>query len=266
MKVSRSGYYAWLTRGLSTGAQKNQGLWHQIRAIIKQSKEAAGYRQIHRQLRKSGVSASRNRVQRLLQQACYRAVMARKPRKKKPVSGELAVLIGNLLNRQFDVERANQVWVSDITQIACQEGWLYVCVVLDLYSRAVIGFSLSHRADTQLVLDALSMARQSSGRRHLDGLLFHSDQGVQYRSEAVQSWLNRHGATLSYSRKGNCWDNACCESFFSLMKQQWITPAGFMSRTRMRELVTRYIEMFYNSWRVHGTTNEVPMERYLVAL
>ena len=266
MKVSRSGFYAWTNRGPSLQERSNQALWLLIRALITQAKEAIGYRQVYKQLRNMHILVSINRVQRLLQKARYRAIMARKPRRNKAVMSQLALLIGNLLNRQFDVERANQVWVSDITQIDCQEGWLYVCIILDLYSRAVIGFSLGTQADTGLVLDALQEARQVSQLSRLDGLLFHSDQGVQYRSEAVQSWLNRQGATLSYSRKGNCWDNACSESFFSLMKQQWITPAGCLTRKSMSQLVTEYIQQFYNTWRVHGTTNEVPMDRYLMAM
>ena len=255
-----------MTRGPSERELSNQALWELIHELIVRSKEALGYRQVYKQLRQDRVQASQNRVQRLLQQAHYRAIMARKPRRKKAVASQLALLIGNLLNRQFEVEQVNQVWVSDITQIDCQEGWLYVCVVLDLYSRAVIGFSLGTQSDTRLVLDALLEARQVSQLSRLDGLLFHSDQGVQYRSEVVQSWLNRQGATLSYSRKGNCWDNACSESFFSLMKQQWVTPAGLQSRKNMSQLVTEYIQQFYNTWRIHGTTNEVPMDRYLMAI
>lgn len=211
-----------------------------------------------------GERVSQGRVQRLLQKAGYRAVMARK-RFVRPKPGKRELAVPNLLDREFYPDRANAVWVSDITQVHCQEGWLYVCVVIDLYSRAVIGCSTGSVVDAQLVTRALVAAQRCSGLKKLDQVLFHSDQGSQYSSQRVRQWLTDRGATISQSRRGNCWDNACAESFFSLMKQQWIAPAGLQGYTTMKQLVKSYVNSFYNTWRIHGTSNEVPMVRYLCA-
>ena len=207
-----------------------------------------------------GFGVSKNRVQRLLQRIQYRAVMSRK-RKRYPKTSSINAR-PNLLDRQFLPEQPNEVWASDITQVYCNEGWLYVCVVIDLFSRAVIGYSQGRRATTDLVMRAYRNAKSTSGLKRLDGVLCHSDQGAQYKSDLLVRWLNNQGATISMSRKGNCWDNACVESFFSLMKKQWLHPQGVQPLSYMRNRVTNYIDNIYNQWRVHGTHGEVPLVRY----
>jgi putative transposase len=258
--VSRSGFYAWRHRAQSPREQANQHLWQKIEAVIQRSGSGFGYRQITKQVVDEGVSVSKNRVQRLLQQHQYRAVMTRKYRMIR--RGSVLATFPNLLNRQFNPGRPNVAWASDITQIHCQEGWLYLCVVMDLHSRAVIGYSVDRAANTSLVQRALEDAWQTSGLTRLNGLLFHSDRGVQYTSFETQHWLVERGAVISLSRTGNCWDNAVVESFFSLMKQQWLYPIGVVKQKKMRKRINHYIDQVYNHWRIHGTRNQVPMMSY----
>ena len=265
LNVSKSGFYDWLNRKPSQRSQERRQLWSKIEGMIQLSKGAIGYRQITKQLHEEGVVVSKGRVQRLLQQQRYRAVMSSR-RYRRPKAGDSTLAVANLLDRQFNPTRANEVWVSDITQIRCREGWLYVCVIIDLYSRAVIGQSMGKMVDAKLVKRALVSAKRFSGLSTLHQVLFHSDQGSQYSSVAIRGWLTRQGATISQSRRGNCWDNACAESFFSLMKQQWIYPAGMMVMNQMKRLVQSYISNFYNTWRVHGTLNQVPMLCYKAAV
>lgn len=262
--VSRSGYQAWKNRQISKREQANKDLWPRIEQIIQRSKEALGYRQITVQLAQEGIKVSPNRVQRLLQRVGYRAVMSRRLRKRYK-EDKFSVAVDNLLDRQFRPEKRDQVWASDITQIRCQEGWLYICVIMDLHSRAIIGWSQGRSPDAVLVQKALERAKLFSGLKNLDGVLFHSDQGSQYCSYRVRRWLTVRGATLSQSRRGNCWDNACVESFFSLMKLQWVYPAGMTTLKAMKKLVREYVNDFYNNWRVHGTVKQVPMDCYTMA-
>ena len=263
--VSRSGYHAWKARPQSESAQRNNALLHEVEKIIQFSNSALGYRQITKQLLDLGISVSKNRVQRLLQRQGYRAIMCRKVLRHKKGLKQSAP-VQNLLNRAFQPEKVNQVWASDITQIRCREGWLYVCVVMDLHSRAIIGMAQSKRNDAGLVVNALLQAQKTSGLSRLDKTLFHSDQGSQYCSLEVRQWLVRRGATISQSRKGNCWDNACVESFFSLMKQQWLYPVGITIMKKMKRLVSSYIGKFYNCWRIHGSIGQTPMACYSLAV
>lgn len=158
----------------------------------------------------------------------------------------------NLLDRKFSVSRPNRVWTSDITQVRCREGWQYLCVVLDLYSRKVISWSTSRINNAELVVRSLKKAWK---RRTPDGsqLMFHSDQGVQYTSEMTMRWLYKRGITISMSRKGNCWDNACSESFFAQYKKEWISCLGQLSREEMTMQSRLYIDGYYNPIRRHGT-------------
>jgi len=173
-------------------------------------------------------------------------------------------VLPNLLNREFTVTEANRVWVSDITQVRCQEGWLYVAVVLDLYSRRIVGWAAGAMNTSELVLQALTRAwrvRQPQGRN----LLFHSDQGSQYRSEEVMAWLTRKQVTISMSRRGNCWDNACAESFFALLKKEWLHRLEELPRQEMLVETRYYIEEYYNVVRRHGTIGSVAPAAYEMA-
>lgn len=247
--VSKAGYYRWLKRGPSKRTRYNEGLLAFLKRRIKVHKGIAGYRKLWKDAVAEGYICNKKRVQRLLQSIGYRSCRAAKPGHRKPSPGMPA--LPNLLNRQFVVSAPNRVWVSDITQIRCLEGWLYVAVVLDLYARRVVGWAASPMNNADLVLMAVKRAwreRQPNGQK----LMFHSDQGSQYRSEDVMGWLTKKGVTISMSRRGNCWDNACAESFFAQLKQEWIQRLEPVSREEMQVEVRYYIEEYYNVVRRHG--------------
>jgi transposase InsO family protein len=166
----------------------------------------------------------------------------------------------NILNRQFSVSSPNRAWVSDITYIATAEGWLYLAVVLDLYSRRVFGWSMDRRIDSQFVLQALSMA--AIGREPPQGLIFHSDRGFQYASQNVRNAISSYGMRQSMSRKGNCWDNACAEAFFNSLKSELIGKHIFQSRSEAQSAIFEYIEIFYNGVRLHSTLDYLSPNEY----
>lgn len=258
LEVSRSGYYRWRGRPASEREQANQTLESWLLARAKELNGTAGYRKLWREAVDAGFVCSRNRVQRLLQDAGYRARGASKPGARR---SESAIVLPNLLARRFEVEAPNRVWVSDITQIRCLEGWLYVAVILDLYARRVIGWSMGPVNSAELVRDALDRAwraRRPVGKE----LLFHSDQGVQYTSSLVRHWLARRGVDLSMSRRGNCWDNACAESFFAQLKKEWVKPLGMISRAEMAGEVGYYCKTFYNRVRRHTKADNLPPAIY----
>ena len=190
-------------------------------------------------------------MQRLLQSVGYRSKSGKR-RYTSRAKKEGTIKASNLLRRQFNVDRANTVWVSDITQVRCKDGWQYLCVILDLYSRKVVGWVTSRINNAELVIKTL---RKAWSARQPDGsnLLFHSDQGAQYVAKETVKWLTNRGVTVSMSRKGNCWDNACSESFFAQYKKEWIKNLNELSRSEMTTQTYFYIEKYYNSVRRHGT-------------
>jgi putative transposase len=174
-------------------------------------------------------------------------------RKTRYDSGELSTVAPNLLNREFDVSKPNTVWVTDITYIRTYEGWLFLAVIIDLFSRQVVGWSMSERINTDLVLNAITMA---CWRRKPKGeVIVHSDQGCQYTSYDWQSMLKANNLTVSMSRRGNCHDNACAESFFALLKRERIRRKIYRTREEGKADIFNYIELFYNSTRRHGNNN-----------
>ena len=252
--VSRAGYDRWRKRTPSPRAKENEQLSEFLHNTAELQERIPGYRKLWEEAVASGFRCSQGRVQRLLQKLGYRAVSAPRAGYRKAKSDW--PVLPNLLNREFQVDCPNQVWVSDITQIRCEEGWLYVAVVVDLYARRVVGWSSGAQNTALLVKQALARAwrkRRPSG----NGLLFHSDQGSQYRSEQVMRWLNRRGITISMSRRGNCWDNACSESFFASMKKEWVHPLGIINREAMSHEVGYYIEKYYDKVRRHATLGYV---------
>lgn len=262
LEVSRAGYYRWCDRQLSRQQQANDDLLAFLLRQAQVQDGIPGYRKLWVEAVAEGYHCSKNRVQRLLQDAGYRSCTSRRPGYRKPAPG-LPVL-PNLLNRQFAVAKANRVWVSDITQIRCQEGWLYLAVVMDLHSRRIVGWATGAQNTSGLVVEALKLAWKK--RRPLGGdLLFHSDQGCQYRSEAVMSWLTRRGVTISMSRRGNCWDNACAESFFALLKKEWTNRLGLLSRKEMQAEIHYYIEEYYNVIRRHGSLGDLSPQAFETA-
>lgn len=254
LDVSRAGFYRWLSRPPSPRQCANGQLLGFLLDRAAELHGIPGYRVLHQEAVAEGYDCSLNRVQRLLQLVGYRSRVAPKPGWRKPGPG--MPVLPNLLNREFRVPEPNRVWVSDITQIRCQEGWLYLAVVLDLHSRRVVGWAAGKVNAAELVLRALKRAwraRWPNGNQ----LLFHSDQGAQYRSEEVMGWLTRRGVTLSMSRRANCWDNACAESFFALLKKEWVSPLGSLPREEMQGEIEYYIDQFYLLLRRHGSIGGV---------
>ncbi len=250
LRVSPSGYYAWRRRDESQGSQRNQALLVEIRAIHAESKKRYGSPRVHEELQTRGEACSEKRVARLMRENKIRAKRSRKF-KATTDSGHDYPVAPNLLNREFSVFRPDEVWVSDITYVATREGWLYLAIVLDLFSRRVVGWSMSHRITQSLALDALSAAILS--RRPAAGLLHHSDRGSQYASTAYRELLDRHGIECSMSRLGDCWDNAVAESFFSSYKVELVYDEDFQTREEARGKTFEYIEAFYNPVRLHST-------------
>lgn len=216
-----------------------------------------GYRKIHCDLRDHGESCGANRVHRLMQRAGLRAQVGyRKPRQR---GGKVHIVAPNRLQRQFSTDAPNEAWVTDITFVKTHEGWLYLAIVVDLFSRRVVGWSMQSRITKELVLNALLMA---VWRRNPKGkVIVHSDQGSQYTSHDWQCFLKQHGLEGSMSRRGNCHDNAVAESFFQLLKRERIRKKIYSTRDDARSDIFDYIELFYNSRRRHGFNDQLsPIE------
>jgi putative transposase len=247
--VSRSGFHAWLVRAPSARAQSDVEVGGKVRASFRLSDRTYGARRVWHDVLAEGISCGLHRIKRLMRQQGLRA----RPRRRGPPkdNGERSVIADNVLNRQFAADKPNQKWVADFTYIWTTEGWLYVAAVIDLFSRRVVGWSMSATMTAQLVTDALIMAIWRRGKP--DALLHHSDQGSQYTSEQFQRLMMDNGVTCSMSRSGNCWDNAAMESFFSSLKTERIRRKVYRSRDQARADVFDYIERFYNPTRRHST-------------
>ena len=248
--VSTSGFYDWFERPASPRQQANVRLLGYIRNSFATSDRTYGSPRIVRALRHDGEVCSENRVARLMQAA---RIKARHKRRRMP-GPHLSVVhsvASNILDRQFEATAPNQKWVADFTYVWTNEGWLFVAVVLDLYSRRVVGWSMQQTMTAELVMDALLMAIFRRGRP--TAVIHHSDQGSQYTSEDFQKLLDSHGITCSMSRRGNCWDNAAMESFFSTLKTERLSRKIYRTRDDLRADVFDYIERFYNPKRMHST-------------
>lgn len=259
LRIERSGYYAWLKRPKSKRTRRNEELIATLKQLWMESGCVYGYRKLHDDLQEVGIDCSPNKVARLCQQAGIRAQIGYK-RRKGYYGGRPTVVADNYLERQFEVSRPNKVWVTDITYIRTYEGWLYLAVVIDLYSRQVVGWSMNQRMATGLVLDALLMAVWR--RKPAQQVLVHSDQGSQYTSGEWQSFLDANNLKSSISRRGNCHDNAVAESFFQLLKRERIRRRIYKTRREAKEDIFNYIEMFYNSTRKHGTNGLLSPRQY----
>ncbi len=251
LAVSPSGYYAWKHRRPGHRAQENMALILAMRRIHEDTHERYGSPRMHAELRARGYRCGKHRVARLMRQE---GVVA-KQRKRRPGTRftDLRGKAPNLLNRQFAVSEANRVWATDITYLRTAEGFVYLAVVLDLYSRKVVGWAMRPRLGADLVGSAL---RQALGNRRPDGgVLHHSDQDGLYACAAYDDLLTEHGFVISNSRKGNCYDNACVESFFARLKTECLPPSRFVTRAQAEIEVFRYVEVFYNRVRRHSTLN-----------
>lgn len=257
MRVHRSGYYAWIKQPKSARQKEDERLTGLIKQSWLESGCIYGYRKVHADLRCLGEACGQKRVARLMRLAGLKAQVGyKKPRHK---SGKVAALANNHLQQDFNVQHPNQVWVSDITYIRTWEGWLYLAVVIDLFSRQVVGWSMQPKMQTDLVLNALLMAVWK--RKPKNEVVVHSDQGVQYTSGDWQKFLKDHNLVCSMSRRGNCYDNAVAESFFQLLKRERIKRKNYKDREAARLDIFNYIEMFYNPIRRHGYNNDLsPVE------
>lgn len=258
LKVHPSGYYAWLSEPQSARAKDDQRLLGLIKHSWLESGTVYGYRKIHDDLREVGEVCGRHRVARLMRLEGLRSQTGYRRRPGK-YGGKPAVASPNLLKRQFDVVEPNKVWVTDITYIRTYEGWLYLAVVLDLFSRQVVGWSMKAQMTSDLAINALLMAVWR--RKQKQEVMVHSDQGSQYSSSDWRSFLKANNLAASMSRRGNCHDNAVAESFFQLLKRERIKRKIYTTREDARSDVFDYIEMFYNSKRRHGFNNQLsPLE------
>ena len=258
LKVHRSGYYAWLHSPVSERSRADQRLLGLIKHQWLESGGVYGHRKIATDLREIGEGCSRHRVRRLMKNEGLRAQVGygKRPR---PRSGPEGTVAGNVLARAFTVPAPNRAWVTDITYIRTYEGWLFLAVVLDLFSRQIVGWAMRSTQHTDVVLQALLSAVWR--RKPKPGLLLHSDQGSQFTSEEWQAFLKAHGIVCSMSRRGNCHDNAVAESFFQLLKRERIKRKIYATHADARADVFDYIEMFYNPKRRHGSIGDLsPVE------
>ena len=251
--VSRSGFHAWLTRPPSARARSDEALGARVRESFVRSDRTYGARRIWHDVLAAGLSCGLHRIERLMR---AQALRARPRRRQLPAdTGERATIAPNVLDRAFAAERPNCKWVADFTYVWTAEGWLYVAVVLDLFSRRIVGWSMKAEMTALLVADALVMAIWRRGRPQT--LLHHSDQGSQYTSEPFQRLMADHGIDCSMSRSGNVRDNAAMESFFSSLKTERIRGRIYRTRDDARADVFDYIERFYNTTRRHSTIGYV---------
>jgi putative transposase len=247
--VRRSGLYAFQRRGESRRARENRALLVHIRDAHLESHRAYGSPRVHFELQDRGFRVGRNRIARLMRLDGIKARHRRRFVLTTKTDPGLQ-FAPNVLNRRFSPTRPNAAWAADITYIRTLQGWLYLAVVLDLYSRRVVGWATSARIDRELVLKALAMAVHRRGPA--PGLLHHSDRGCQYASWDYQRTMRQLGIVCSMSRKGNCWDNAVVESFFSTLKTELVHRMTFVDRDRARSSLFDYIETFYNPRRRHS--------------
>lgn len=259
LKVSRSGFYAWLMRQPSRRVVEDEALSEQIRELHRASHGIYGSPRIHRELQRRGECWGRHRVARIMREQGLRARCMKQfhwiatTRSEQPASPDL-------LRRDFRAPRKDRVWVGDVTQIRTGEGWLYLAILLDLYSRKIVGWSTAANPRQDVALEALEMA--VAQRRPRPGLIHHTDRGGQYASAAYQDLLDGHGIRCSMSRPGRCLDNAAAESFFHTLKTEWIYHAHYKTRREARLAIFEYIETFYNPIRLHSSLDYRSPEEY----
>src|SRR6266550_5951211 len=260
LEVAPSGYYEWLKQPISNRAQEDARLLRLIRASFIASHGIYGAPRVFLDLREAGETCSKHRVARLMRQNHLRALHGYRIRRWSV--GKRSVLIPNLLQRRFTVTRRNKAWVTDITYIRTWQGWLYLAVVMDLFSRKIVGWSAGPTIHQELVLDAVLMAVR---RRRPRGTMIHSDQGTQFGSDAWRRFCRSHRLEPSMSRKGNCWDNAVAESFFGSLKKERIKKQIYKNRELALRDVADYIDRFYNRTRRHSYLSGVSPEQFEAA-
>ena len=261
LQVARSGFYAWLSRDASARERRDRELLPLIQEVFKTSRQTYGSPRVFEDLRARKVPCSRRTIERLMRAAGI--TPPRKPKFKKTTdSNHPYAIAANLVDRDFSSPEPNRLWSTDITYIWTAAGWLYLAVVMDLFSRRIVGWSMKNTLARDLVLSALHMALH--GRNPGSGLVHHSDRGSQYASDDYQEELKKRGITCSMSRKGDCWDNAVIESFFATLKKELVYREQFLSREQATQAIFEYIEVFYNRLRWHsylGYMSPVEFER-----
>lgn len=258
--VAASGYYASRNAEPSERAKENEMLKQEIKKAHEESRKTYGSPRVHAELQANGHQVGRNRVARLMAEEGLFA--RRKPKFRKTTDSDHDKPVApNVLDRNFEVDAPDRAWVADITYIWTLEGWMYLAVIIDLFSRRVVGWSMANHMRTELVLNALEAAL---GSRVPDvaGLVFHSDRGSQYASGDYRAALDGAGITCSMSRKANCWDNAVAESFFSTLKTELVHDAIFMTRSSAKTTIAEWIEVFYNRRRRHSTIGYISPAEY----
>jgi len=250
LEVARNGYYKWRKQPLSARKVADLVLLRHIRDIFEQSKETYGSYRIHAELAEQGIRCGRKRVARLMRTYNLKPKTVRSFKVVTTDSNHKLPVAPNRLKQQFRADRPDQLWLTDITYVPTAEGWLYLAVVLDVYSRRIVGWAMSDSLHRQLVIDALQMA--ITVRQPPPGLLHHSDRGSQYASDEYQALLTRAGMVTSMSRKGNCYDNAPVESFFGTFKTELVFHQQYATRAEARLDIFEYIEVFYNRFRRHS--------------
>jgi transposase InsO family protein len=262
MEVSRSGYYASLIRPESERSKRQNYVLGKIRSIHRESHEIYGSPNITVELNNAGIPASRGMVGRLMKKNGIRSRIRKKYKATTDSNHNLPVA-ENLLNRDFTAEARNQKWLSDITYIWTDEGWLYLAGILDLFDGAIVGWSMGNRMTKSLVINALTEA--CTRRNPEPGLLLHSDRGSQYCSEEYQKEIAKRNFICSMSRKGNCWDNAPMESFWGKLKTEWLYWKKFQTREEAKRAVFEYIELFYNRKRLRSVNGYIPPLKFGIA-
>ena len=250
LRVSRAGYYAWKRRGPSARAVADDQLTRQIVVVHQQSRGTYGAPRVQAQLQAAGQVVSRKRVARLMRHAGLVGTQRRR-RVRTTVADPTARPAPNLVQRQFQAQAPNQLWVGDLTFIPTDEGWLYLAVLVDVYSRRVVGWAMAEHLRAELALAALEMALQRR-RPQAGQLVHHTDRGCQYTAAAYQTRLAAHGITVSMSRTGDCFDNALAESFFGSLKTELVEDAHWLTRRAARTAIFDWLEVFYNRQRLHS--------------
>lgn len=259
-KVSRCGYYEFLNRPLNKRASDNEALVKEIKTIHKESRQTYGSPRIHAELKRRGQKCSRKKVAKLMKKEQIQAKMRKKWKVTTKLSKQSIEVAPNHLNQLFVAEAPNKVWVSDITYVWTEEGWLYVASVMDLFSRKIVGLSMGDRLETELVMKALKQALYRCQPE--PGLMHHSDRGSQYTSKEFRELARRHGIKLSMSAKGHCYDNAVAESFFHTLKTEETHLQKYRTREEASLSIFGYIEIFYNRKRLHSTLGYTSPEDY----
>lgn len=250
--VSKGGYYEWRDRPQSKQKKRKEKLTAQVKRVFIESKKRYGSPKIKETLNKEGWNVSQKTITRIMSESGLRSITVKKY-KATTNSKHSYPVYPNLLNQQFQVDKAGAVWVSDITYIWTKEGWLYLATVMDLFSRRIIGWEMSRRMTKDLTITALQRAINQQLPK--EGLIHHSDRGSQYAANEYQAMLRNYEITTSMSRKGNCYDNACIESFHSVIKKELIFHQKYQTREEAKRSIFAYIMTFYNYKRIHSATN-----------